>query len=344
MRVRFESAPRPRVIHWRTPGGLNKDQGGTEPMESYSENMGRVSCPSCGEGNEKGSRFCIHCGKSFPGDKKFRLATGYILAGIGLILAGAVTFFWIHNLESKEVGRVNRERISREEFSKRMDRAKNFYEYRYGPDAFQGEAGRENLNRLKTDLIDELVDERILLQEAKAAGYTAAPEEEIEKQLEAIKKKNSLTDADLTKIFGGSIDDLRAELRTGWVVSQFVEKVVLKGNQTNGNQVFSQWLTQVKAKSKIETYEKLEPVSTAKASCCGSSGSGCGGSGRAQALDPKIEQEAKAKGLEYYEKKTQKKGASAKVTDFGCHIQVDIIEGGKVVVSLTYRQGEVQEI
>ena len=71
---------------------------------------------------------------------------------------------------------------------------------------------------------------------------------------------------------------------------------------------------------------------------------GCGGSGRAQPLDPKIEQEAKAKGLEYYEKKTQKKGAGAKVTNFGCHIQVDIIEDGKVVVSLTYNQGEVQEI
>jgi hypothetical protein len=48
--------------------------------------------------------------------------------------------------------------------------------------------------------------------------------------------------------------------------------------------------------------------------------------------------------LEYYERKTQKKGAEAKVTDFGCHIQVDIIEGGKVILSLTYNGREVQEI
>jgi hypothetical protein len=82
-------------------------------------------------------------------------------------------------------------------------------------------------------------------------------------------------------------------------------------------------------------------VTTAKASCCKS---GCGGGSRARSLDPKIEKEAKAKGIEYYEKKTQKKGASAKVTDFGCHIQVDIIEEGKVALSLTYRDGEVQEI
>jgi len=118
------------------------------------------------------------------------------------------------------------------------------------------------------------------------------------------------------------------------------EKAVLKGDQTNAEQLFGQWLAQTKAKSKIETYEKLGPVLTAKASCCKS---GCGG-GRAQPLDPKIEKEARAKALEYYEKKTQKKGASTKVTNFGCHIQVDIIEDGKVVVSLTYNQGEVQEI
>ena len=313
-------------------------------MESLSENIDTASCPFCGEGNEKGSRFCIHCGKSFQKNRRIRFAHRYILAGIGLALMGVFAFSWMHNLESKEVGKVNGERISREEFSKRIDRVKKFYEYRYGQDVFQGEAGKENLNRLKADSLDEMVNEKILFQEAKTAGYTSAPEEEIEKQLEAIKKKHNLSDADLAKIFGGSIEDFKADLRKGWMISQFVEKVVLKGNQANGDQLFGQWFTQVKAKSKIETYEKLEPVSTAKASCCSSSGGGCGGSGRAQALDPKIEQEARAKALEYYEKKTQKKGASARVTNFGCHIQVDIIEDGKVVVSLTYKQGEIQEI
>jgi hypothetical protein len=142
---------------------------------------------------------------------------------------------------------------------------------------------------------------------------------------------------------GGSIEDLKVELRKGWMISQFLEKAVLKGEQQNGEVLVAQWLTKAKANAKIETYEKLQPVSTTKASCCGS-GNSCGGGGRARPLDPKIEKEAKTKGLEYYEKKTQKKGASARVTDFGCHIQVDIIEDGKVVVSLAYKKGEVQEI
>ncbi len=310
-------------------------------MESNSGNIDMSPCPSCGEGNEKRARFCVYCGNPLPKSKETRFKNRYILfGGMSLILVGAIVFFWRVGFESKLVGKVNGEGITRQEFSKRLERVKKFYELRYGQNFFQGEEGKENLNRLKTDILDEMTTEKILLQEAKSTGYGSAPDEEIAKQVEAIKKKYSLSDDDLKQKMGVSIEDLREDLRKGWIISQFLEKAVLKGDQQNGEVVFAQWLTKAKAKAQIETYEKLQPVSTAKASCCSS---GCGG-GRAQPLDPEIEKEAKAKGLEYYEKKTQKKGANARVTNFGCHIQVDIIEDGKVVVSLTYKQGEVQEI
>ncbi len=306
-------------------------------MESYSG-----TCPTCGEGNEKGTQFCVHCGNQLPRSKEIRVKNRYIFFGaIGFLLVGATVFFLLGGLESKLAGKVNGESITRKEFSKKVDRAKKIYEYRYGQGLFEGKSGKENLNRLKTEILDEMVMEKILLQEAKSAGYNSAPEEEIEKQVKTIKLKSGLSDADLKKMLGGSVEDLKGELRNEWIIAQFIEKAVLKSDQTNAEQLFGQWLTQTKARSKIETYEKLEPVVTAKASCCKS---GCGGGGKVQPLDPKMEQEAKAKALEYYERKTQKKGAEAKVTNFGCHIQVDIIEGGKVIVSLTYRQGEVQEI
>jgi hypothetical protein len=310
-------------------------------MEDHSGKIVLIACPSCGEGNEKGNQFCVHCGNQLPKRRETRFKRRYVLLGIiGLALVGGIGFFSMDTLQSRLVGKVNGEGITRKEFLKKVDRAKEFYELRYGQIFFQGKEGKENLNRLKSSILDEMTTEKILLQEAKSAGYTSAPEEEIQKELEAIKKKYGLTNADLQQKMGGSIEDLKEELRKGWIVSQFLGKSVLKGDQKNGELVFAEWFTKAKAKAKIETYEKLELVPTAKASCCKN---GCGG-GRAQPLDPKIEKEAKAKALEYYEKKTQKKGASARVTDFGCHIQVDILEDGKVVLSLTYRQGEVQEI
>jgi len=310
-------------------------------MESHSENIDMPLCPFCSKGNEKKARFCIHCGNPLPRSKETRFKKRHILFGaIGLILAGAIGYFLMGGLESKLVGKVNGEGITRKEFSKRLERVKKFYELRYGQNLFQGQEGKENLNRLKTEILDEMTTEKILLQEAKSAGYSSTPDEEIQKEVGAIKKKYGLSDEDLKQKMGGSIEDLKEELRKEWIISQFVEKTVLKGDQQNGNLLFAQWFTKAKAKAQIETYEKLDPVLTAKASCCKS---GCGG-GRSQPLDPKIEKEAKAKALEYYEKKTQKKGASARVTNFGCHIQVDIIEDGKLIISLTYRQGEVQEI
>lgn len=298
-------------------------------------------CTLCGEGNENKARFCVHCGNPLPRKRRIRFTIRYVLvAVISLTLAGVISYVLAGGVESKLVGKVNGEEITRKEFSERLERSKKFYEIRYGQNLFQGEEGKGNLNRLKTEVLDEMTTEKILLQEAKSAGYSAAPEEEIMKQVENVKKKYGLSDNDLKQKMGGSIEDLKEELRKGWIISQFVEKNVLKGDQQNAQLQFAQWFTKARARAKIETYEKLEPVSTARASCCRS---GCGG-GRAQPVDPKIEADAKAKGLEYYEKKTQKKGASARVTNFGCHIQVDIIENGKVVVSLTYRQGEVQEI
>ena len=311
-------------------------------MESNSRNINRGICSSCGGENERKSRFCVHCGNLLPRKRRFFFRNRYVLFGaIGLIVAGGVLYFLMGGLESKLVGKVNGEGITRKEFSKRLERAKKFYELRYGQNLFQGVEAKENLNRLKTDILDEMTTEKILLQEAKSAGYAFAPDEEIVKQVEVVKKKYGLSDADIKQKMGLGIEDLKEELRKGWIISQFLEKAVLKGDEQNSELIFAQWLTRAKTNAKIETYEKLQPVSTAKASCCSS---GCGGGGRAQPLDPNIEKEARAKALEYYEKKTQKKGASARVTNFGCHIQVDIIEDGKVVLSLTYRQGEVQEI
>lgn len=310
-------------------------------MESSLENIDAAGCPSCSQRNGKRARFCTHCGNPLPRRRKVWTKKRHILfGGIGLILAGAIGYLLTGGIESKLVAKVNGEGMTRKEFFKRVDHVKKFYEYRYGQGFFEDETGKENLNRLKADILDEMVVEKILLQEAKNAGYNSVSEEEIEKQVETIKKKYGLSDASLREMVGGGIEDLKGELRKGWLISQFIEKAFLKGDQINGNLLFEQWLTKARAKAKIETYERLEPVTTAKASCCRS---GCGG-GRAQPLDPKVESKAKTKGLEYYENKTQKKGANARVTDFGCHIQVDIIQDGKVVVSLTYRDGDVQEI
>ena len=58
-----------------------------------------------------------------------------------------------------------------------------------------------------------------------------------------------------------------------------------------------------------------------------------------------MKNKAGASALEAYRKANPgEKGLETEVTDYGCHIQVDIQKGGKIVKSYSYRDGAVSEI
>jgi hypothetical protein len=63
------------------------------------------------------------------------------------------------------------------------------------------------------------------------------------------------------------------------------------------------------------------------------------------ALSKETEKDARDKTLKLYQDTYGKKDSlTAKVTDYGCHIQVDVYEGDKAVKSYTYQQGNVFEM
>jgi len=89
--------------------------------------------------------------------------------------------------------------------------------------------------------------------------------------------------------------------------------------------------------------------------CCGSGGSssGCGGKGSAGGcgskgsggpIDAQTERRAKEAALAAY-KKIDGNTEQLKITvsDYGCHIQVDIDENGKTVKSYSYQDGKVTD-
>jgi hypothetical protein len=60
-------------------------------------------------------------------------------------------------------------------------------------------------------------------------------------------------------------------------------------------------------------------------------------------LTPEVERSIADAGLAYWREKLGGGEAGVRVTDFGCHVQVDIIRDGKAVKSLQYQNGKITE-
>lgn len=60
-------------------------------------------------------------------------------------------------------------------------------------------------------------------------------------------------------------------------------------------------------------------------------------------LTPEVERSIADAGLAYWREKLGGGEAGARVTDFGCHFQVDIIRDGKAIKSLQYQNGKITE-
>lgn len=83
---------------------------------------------------------------------------------------------------------------------------------------------------------------------------------------------------------------------------------------------------------------------------CGSGGGGCGsgsgggcGSGGAP-TDPAELKRIEKQAVSYYISKKNDNSVKADVIDKGCHVEIAILKGEKVVMYLSYRNGQLQEL
>ena len=62
-------------------------------------------------------------------------------------------------------------------------------------------------------------------------------------------------------------------------------------------------------------------------------------------MNPELKEKASAAALDAYHKTSPPgKNVTVQVNDYGCHIQVDIEQDGKIVKSYAYQDGAVDEI
>jgi len=317
------------------------------------------TCGSCGkEISGEGEVFCPDCKGDVRRKNKKRLRYPVAAAAL-LFLAGSV--FWYGDKNSWDfswdalLGRpaavINGEPVAWSEARERLKTTRVILEKQYGNDLFAGERGRAILTDMQKNVLDRMLDERLVAQEARRMK---------------IKVGDERVRQELQKIAGeiyGNWENFQASLREDGVSQEYLmnhvrnlllSQEVKKAKAPPGvdpDEYFGAWLNQARREAKVtfnKTINPLQVSSQGRGSCCGSGGGGSagGGCGGKQAsagpLDPELKSKASAAAIEAYrETHPAEKGVGAQVTDYGCHIQVDIEKGGRVVWSYIYQNGSV---
>jgi hypothetical protein len=312
----------------------------------------------CGKEMGEGELYCPEC-QALSGTRRPRrlwifslLFSGILLFLAGLVLwhgglsFGSLSLDWIWG---KPAAVINGESISGTDLKARMRTVQAVVERQHGKDIFAGERGRALLANLNEELLNRMLEEKLMYQEARKLGIQIT-DEQVQQKLDQITKEVFGTWEKFRARLqeeGMSKEDLQNNLRFLLILEALKKAKAQEG--TDPDVSFSAWLIQAKKKAELVIYDSNIGGMTLPSTggCCGPGGpSGGPGErpGTARRIDPKIEREAQKAGLEAFQKSNpSEKGVTAKVTDYGCHIQVDIQKEGKVLISYTYQDGRVLE-
>jgi hypothetical protein len=203
-----------------------------------------------------------------------------------------------------------------------------------------------------------MISERLVAQEARRLSITVG-DQRVQQEMREIGSEiygNWENFQASLKEDGISEDYLSAHVRN-LLLREEVKKAKVPAGE-DPDEFFGAWITQYRQSAKVIFNGNgglSRASSQGKGSCCGSGGTvggggysgggGAGGCGTKQdpgTLDPELKRKASTAAIDAYRKTSPaEKDVVVQVTDYGCHLQVDIEKGGKVVRSYTYQNGSV---
>lgn len=320
--------------------------------------MDQKRCDRCGKELLGGDEvFCPDC-KGDVGRKKKRRRRYAVAAAALLFLSGAAFLYAEKNdwefsrdaLLGRPAAVVNGDPIARSEARARLNISRLMLEKEYGKGLFTGEQGSVLLGRLERDVLEKMVDERLVAQEASRMKIRV-DDDRVRQEMQRIGRE-----------IYGNWENFQASLQEDGISQEYLMnhfrnillrqelKKAISPSETDPDAYFVAWLEQNRRSAKVTLNQTITPLQASaqrRGSCCGSGGGGAGGCGTKQGsgtLDPELESKAGAAALaEYRKKNPAEKEVEARVTDYGCHIQVDIEKGGRTVWSYSYQDGSVTD-
>ena len=312
-----------------------------------------MNCGKCTTTNDSDAAFCVNCGSALApasprkGWRSYRYAL--LILPVLIVLAGAGYYKFI--LPNGVAAEVNGEVITVAE----LDAVVRTNGSMAGiPADLQG--------RMRYAALSELITERIALQEARGAGVKLS-EVELQAAVDSMRVASGLDEkafeAKVAERYG-SMKAYRKGLELRLVLRKFIDEKVTAGarDAADANERMSRWLQGATTKAAVRI--ALDEQPSAGCGCCSSKPEaggttkkgcdpkgGCGSSTGASAGGVQASGQGKAAqeaALAYWQKRNGATPVETKVTDFGCHVQVDIVANNKIAKSLRYQNGAITEM
>jgi hypothetical protein len=314
-----------------------------------------VNCTQCNASNEEDAAFCVECGKPFSTEAKTSATSRrnylfmFVLVPILAIVAGIGYYKFV--LPDGIAAVVNGEEITMSELESAA--------------SAQGTAD-DRSGRFRYQLLNQMIAERIVLQEARKTGISIS-RQEIASAIDKARVASGSDDASFRKKLSsqfGSPSAFENALARRLLINKFIaEKVVPPGADPETARIaMDQWYEGISRKAAvrialaegsgcggcIKKSEGQPPCRQGmKGPCCagGAQANTGGDDRRSQSMAPASQvQIAVDAGLDYWHAKYGPDAVTARATDFGCHVQVDIMKGETIIGSLSYQNGNIQEL
>lgn len=312
-------------------------------------------CTNCNHDNELDAVFCGECGKplgavSPPAPLWSRKAYWFIVVLVPVLLLVGWFGYYKFFLPDGIAAVVNGEAITLSE----LDAA-----------IVQAQAEPESVTgRLRYQVLNDMITERLLLQEAAKAKMSVSRDEVIA----AIASARSASGFDekafekeMQSQYGSEAAFERALERNLLIRKFLAEKVVpAASDPVTARIAVTNWFQNISGKSTIRIalaengsndgcgggwnmaggrQQQKQPA--AAGPCCKTTGPTAAPSQDPSKDRPKA---AEAACLKYWHDKHGADTVTAALTDFGCHFQVDIVKNNKKIASLRFQNGSITEL
>jgi hypothetical protein len=309
-----------------------------------------MECRECGSPNDADAAFCVQCGRPVvSADEKVparqRKAYVYALLILPVLLIAAAVGYYKFFLPEGVAAVVNGEEIKLSELEAAVSQVRNA--------AITPETRKDDpvFGRMRYQVLNQLITERIALQEARKAGLRVSGAE-VADAAAGLRAASGLDEAGFARSVAARYGSARAfeqKLERDLLIRKFIAgRVVPAGaDPESARAAMSRWLQKISRNASVRI-ALAEQWSAAGCSCCSGGGAprsgmqgAAGNAGRPSPGDAKAAADA---GLRYWNGKYGGGAVTARTTDFGCHIQVDILHGNKIVQSLRYQDGIISEM